>query len=253
MGKRHHSGKKVYADREDELHDPDGKTTRLTTWTRTLRNTDNPLQASIVGRAPRPHLHPKRTRPLPKYSPYIPAVRPTQQTPPPHEAPISGDLASGVAVDTGAEVGGGKAKGLSNTAKMKLARKTKTAEREERRKSHIRGAVLPGGNTEGVGYSTPLTCKKEHIPYMNGSRWSSRIYGHDLGELRKSNCQPFSPQDSTNSTSFCAEFFPLFYPSGDGIPLTSFHPQGLISSREQMLRLLQRDLYYIYCHPGQTS
>lgn len=126
MGKRRHSEEKVYADRVDELHDPDGKSTRLTTYTRTPRNTDDPAQKSIVGKPPRLHLHPRRAKSLPKYPPSIPVVRPTESTPP---FPASTKAAKGEKVEL-------EIQGLSNTQKKKKARKLKSAEREEK-KIHI--------------------------------------------------------------------------------------------------------------------
>lgn len=133
MGKRRHSEEKEYADREDELHDPNGKSSRLTTYTRTPRDTDDPSQKSIVGKPPRLHLHPRRTKPLPKYPPTIPIVRPTESTPSP---PASPEAAKGEDVEL-------KDQESSNNQKKKKARKLKAAGREEKKNSHITGASLP--------------------------------------------------------------------------------------------------------------
>ncbi|MCJ1346006.1 hypothetical protein MMC31_004217 [Peltigera leucophlebia] len=98
MGKRNRSSDRVYADKEDELHDPKGKTTRLAVDRRTPRDTDNPLQESVVGAGQRVHLHPKKSK-LPK-APPVAACRPVQPAQllalPSAGEPVSGAVAPGL-------------------------------------------------------------------------------------------------------------------------------------------------------------
>lgn len=182
MGKRRHSEEKEYADREDELHDPDGRSTRLTTYTRTPRDTDDPAQKSIVGKPPRLHLHPRRALPLPKYPPSIPVVRPTESTPPP---PASTKAAKGEKVEL-------ETQGLSNTQKKKKARKLKSAEREEKKNSHITGANLPNKSQQPPVVSTLPTAQTSNLV---PSSPSEKVGGATLTRLKPKDREQLVEQD----------------------------------------------------------
>ena len=72
MPKQRLSGEeKVYAGREDELHEPSGKTKRLTTNTntQTAQDTDNPERESLHSAPRREHLHPVRPKNPPLRAP----------------------------------------------------------------------------------------------------------------------------------------------------------------------------------------
>lgn len=59
MEKGHRSRDREHAEREDELHDPKGKSAYSPNSPRYRQ----PNQEPVVGRPPRPHLHPQKSRP----------------------------------------------------------------------------------------------------------------------------------------------------------------------------------------------
>lgn len=139
MGKRSRSGVVEYAEREDELHDPKGKTKRLTISTRTPRDTDNPQQDSVVGPSLRPHLHPVKSRP-PKASVVVGATAQSIPSLPPPAPALVPESVGEKSAETESV-----AKEGTKTAKKKSKRKEKAARKEERKKSHT-----TGGNTQAL-------------------------------------------------------------------------------------------------------
>lgn len=135
MPQRRLTADKVYAEREDEIHDPHGKSVRLTADTRTPRDTDNPNQASVKGKPPRPHLHPQK----PKFPPpRFPTVSRTTSVAQEDSQPDRSSRESSAEVSEPTE-----AKESSEVKETKSERKKqkKAVAKEEKRKRRSSGTV----------------------------------------------------------------------------------------------------------------
>lgn len=124
--KRRLTEEKVYAGREDELHEPSGKTTRLSHSTRTARDTDHPERESIRGETKQPQRLKRPKSPIPKPPTTKPAPPAEPKSKPPKATPPAE-----------ADGGGDETAVKSSKAERKrLKRKTKAAVREEKKQSH---------------------------------------------------------------------------------------------------------------------